>query len=305
MPKIIKISENQLRNLIDKQITEQDSNPKEDGSYMVLSNLMMIKDYVERILKYKHQSNFSDLVTGEHAWAGDHIATAKDDIQEVANFIQAQFEKDDLSEEKMKGKNPCWKGYEMVGKKMKGGKEVPNCVPKKKINEQAKFHIPNELREPETPHKYQIGDEIKYNMADYSTGHGIIKDLGVNYINKIGYNTYVVEVGDNKTIIVDEKDIIESYGSVQETNFISNDLLNEAEYQGRKVKLGKIMQGDVKKFKVYVKNDKGKVVKVNFGDPNMRIKKNNPERRKSFRARHKCDNPGPRWKPRYWACKSW
>ena len=101
-------------------------------------------------------------------------------------------------------------------------------------------------------------------------------------------------------------------GSVQNTNFESTNLLNEAEYQGRKVQLGKIMQGDIKKFKVYVKNDKGKVVKVNFGfggksakGKRMVIKKNNPARRKSFRARMNCDNPGPRWKPRYWACKSW
>ena len=87
--------------------------------------------------------------------------------------------------------------------------------------------------------------------------------------------------------------------------------INEAEYQGRKVELGKIMQGDVKKFKVYVKNDKGNVVKVNFGQGGdakggtMRIRKNNPEARKSFRARHNCDNPGPRWKARYWSCRKW
>ena len=79
----------------------------------------------------------------------------------------------------------------------------------------------------------------------------------------------------------------------------------EAEYQGRKVKLNKPMQGDVKKFKVYVKNAKGNVVKVNFGDPNMRIKKSNPARRRSFRARHNCDNPGPKWKARYWSCRKW
>ena len=102
------------------------------------------------------------------------------------------------------------------------------------------------------------------------------------------------------------------FGSVEETNFIIDDLITEAEYQGRKVQLGKIMQGDIKKFKVYVKNDKGKVVKVNFGFGGksakgkiMRIKKNNPERRRSFRSRHNCDNPGPRWKPRYWACRTW
>ena len=80
----------------------------------------------------------------------------------------------------------------------------------------------------------------------------------------------------------------------------------EAEYQGREVKLGKPSQGDVKKFKVYVKNPKtGKVIKVNFGDKTMRIKKSNPERKKSFRARHNCDNPGPRTKARYWSCRKW
>jgi len=88
--------------------------------------------------------------------------------------------------------------------------------------------------------------------------------------------------------------------------------LVEAEYGGRKVKLGKPMQGDVKKFKVYVKNDKGNVVKVNFGHggssakgKTMRIRKSNPDARKSFRARHNCDSPGPRHKARYWSCKKW
>jgi len=82
--------------------------------------------------------------------------------------------------------------------------------------------------------------------------------------------------------------------------------LQEAEYQGRKVQLGVPMAGDVKKFKVYVKNAKGNVVKVNFGQKGVKIKKNNPKRRKSFRARHHCDtNPGPKWKARYWSCRKW
>jgi hypothetical protein len=80
-----------------------------------------------------------------------------------------------------------------------------------------------------------------------------------------------------------------------------------AEYQGRKVQLGKPFRTPKgpKKMSVYVKNDKGNVVKVNFGDPNMKIKKSDPARRKSFRARHNCDNPGPRWKARYWSCRAW
>lgn len=80
-----------------------------------------------------------------------------------------------------------------------------------------------------------------------------------------------------------------------------------AEYQGRKVTLNKPFRtsNGPKKFAVYTKNESGNVVIVRFGDPNMTIKKNIPERRKSFRARHNCDNPGPKWKARYWACKSW
>ena len=85
----------------------------------------------------------------------------------------------------------------------------------------------------------------------------------------------------------------------------TSEVIEEAEYQGRKVELNKPMQGDTAKFKVYVKNDKGNVVKVNFGQKGMTIKKDNPEARKSFRARMNCDNPGPKWKARYWSCRKW
>lgn len=91
----------------------------------------------------------------------------------------------------------------------------------------------------------------------------------------------------------------------EDASEINPPIVKEAEYQGRKVPLGKPMRGDVKKSKVYVKGPKGNVVKVNFGDKKMKIKKSNPARRKSFRARHNCDNPGPRWKARYWSCRAW
>jgi len=86
-----------------------------------------------------------------------------------------------------------------------------------------------------------------------------------------------------------------------------DDLVEEAEVQGKKVKLGKpfLTPSGPKKRAVYVKNDKGNVVKVNFGDPNMEIKRDSPERRKNYRARHNCDNPGPRWKANYWSCRYW
>jgi hypothetical protein len=99
----------------------------------------------------------------------------------------------------------------------------------------------------------------------------------------------------------------ETYG------WIDGESLEEAEYQGRKVKLNKPMQGDVKKFKVYVKDPKtGNTKKVNFGHGGssvkgkaMRIRKSNPKARKSFRARHNCDSPGPKTKARYWSCRKW
>ena len=95
-------------------------------------------------------------------------------------------------------------------------------------------------------------------------------------------------------------------GTIVEDMEFWDDVVVEAEYQGRKVTLNKPTRGDVKKFKVYVKDPKtGNVKKVNFGDPNMKIKKSNPKRRKSFRARHNCDNPGPKTKARYWSCRKW
>ena len=154
--------------------------------------------------------------------------------------------------EKMYIDEACWKGYEMIGMKDKGGRQVPNCVPIKEADE----YCPQCL---------------------------------VEYIER----------------------------SVNESEYINlmEPGLNEAEYQGRKVKLGKPMRGDIKKFKVYVRNAEGNVVKVNFGhggtsakragQKTMRIRKSDPARRRSFRARHNCDNPGPRTKARYWSCRAW
>ena len=115
-----------------------------------------------------------------------------------------------------------------------------------------------------------------------------------------------------------EEYTVENYQDVVEfTEFMKEykSDINEAEYQGRTVKLGKPMQGDVKKFKVYVNNPKGNVVKVNFGhggssakksgEKTMSIRKNNPDARKAFRARHNCDSPGPKHKARYWSCRKW
>lgn len=123
-----------------------------------------------------------------------------------------------------------------------------------------------------------------------------------------GYTDFDIEISTDDDKFMEEEtldgdDFFEEYGVMW---FNEDDMLDEAEYQGRKVSLGKPTRGDVKKFKVYVKDPKtGNVKKVNFGDPDMKIKKSNPARRRSFRARHNCDNPGPRTKARYWSCRKW
>ncbi len=133
----------------------------------------------------------------------------------------------------------------------------------------------------------------------------------------VGYKQIGMKDKDGRKVPNCVKEVTEIYYEVDGKGhgytfeYIRTKDLNEAEYQGRKVKLGKPTTGDTKKFKVYVKNPKGNVVKVNFGhkgkggEKTMRIKKSNPDARKSFRARHNCDNPGPRHKARYWSCRKW
>ena len=155
-----------------------------------------------------------------------------------------------------------------------------------------------------------LGDKISKNLSKYNKKNKKSRDAMKKYakVKKLklkGRGVY--QDYDGMEGIEEAYDIWMEDGSFGGT-FTG---LVEAEYQGRKVKLGKPMQGDAKKFKVYVKNPKGNVVKVNFGQGGdakggtMKIRKSNPGARKSFRARHNCDSPGPRHKARYWSCRKW
>jgi hypothetical protein len=209
---------------------------------------------------------------------------------------------------KVDGKHPP------CGRKDADGKSYPKCRPSKKVSK-------------ETPKVASSYDKKEKKAMTAQKRRAEKKDPKVGKGNKPTMTHFDEQKHKKMNITITEqqfKRLFENneetpvliyedeFGSIENTDFVCDNLLNEAEYQGRKVQLGKIMQGDVKKSKVYVKNDKGKVVKVNFGfggksakGKRMVIKKNNPARRKSFRARMNCDNPGPRWKPRYWACRTW
>jgi hypothetical protein len=109
-----------IKKHIEKVIKEQsEEHISDDGTYMVLSNLIKIKDDIETILSFKHQTDFPKLVTGEHEWAGDHITTSADDIEEVANFIKGYFEQKNLSEAEKKSNKLCSRGVSAAKSKFK------------------------------------------------------------------------------------------------------------------------------------------------------------------------------------------
>jgi hypothetical protein len=169
-----------------------------------------------------------------------------------------------------------------------------------KVSDKLKYHLDNGITLSEN--NFKVYSESYFELINE------VRELFIEGLIDLNENDIkIIETDLGKSIMLENGQRV-----YLDVPMIDDEFINEAEYQGRKVKLGKIMQGDIKKFKVYVKNDKGKVVKVNFGfggksakGKRMTIKKNNPQRRKSFRARHNCDNPGPRWKPRYWACRTW
>ena len=168
------------------------------------------------------------------------------------------------------------------------------------VSDGLKYHLLKKI--PLSENKFKINSKSFINLINEVRR---LYNKGLIGLNKNDRN--IVESDLARKVLLENGQVVYLEIPIEDQNFLS-----EAEYQGRKVQLGKIMQGDVKKSKVYVKNDKGKVVKVNFGfggksahGKRMVIKKNNPARRKSFRARMNCDNPGPRWKARYWACRSW
>jgi len=201
------------------------------------------------------------------------VKLTESDLKKLVNRVLRESE-NEMTE-------ACWKGYTQKGMKTMFGKKYPNCVKKESVGETDEAAIAiNMKKKGKKPKVIAVTEEQFERLFEYN-----------EEIPSLMYE--------------------DEYGSVQSIDY-NEEFINEAEYQGRKVQLGKIMQGDIKKSKVYVKNDKGKVVKVNFGFGGksahgkiMRIKKNNPERRRNFRARMNCDNPGPRWKPRYWACRTW
>ncbi len=245
-----------------------------------------MKNYLTEWKKFKNQILSEDVKT-----ATDKVSQASKNTSATQQYVNMQVQKAKAEEEAAKAELEIEKSKEQAEKATKqtaaktgtsttvgttstvkenaAGERDEGAVGKQPIS------IPEELTEEEIQEAY--GD------------HEGVDEAG------------------NSCKVTLEYDEVDEEKTCNECKYCKTDkLITEAKYKGRTVPLGKPMRGDVKKFKVFVRDPKtGNVKKVNFGDKKMRIKKSNPKRRKSFRARHNCANPGPRTKARYWSCRKW
>ena len=201
------------------------------------------------------------------------------------------------------GTTPQQWAFARVNSMLTGGKADPDLQAKiraggyKKKKKKAKKEDLN-LDEMQINRWYEsIDTRLKYQLDHGDDWWWKMNEVHDKLLERFGY-TQGCDIEDEtpkKRMTMKEVALRNMWGEIDEA----------AEYNGRPVKLNNPTRGDVKKYKVYVRNDKGNVVKVEFGDPNMEIKRDDPARRKSFRARHNCDNPGPKYKARFWSCKFW
>ena len=238
---------------------------------MFFNDIYSIYEDVSELLEMD-SNQIDSLLSDGHGWALDHVATSTNDIEHIYHYFEGQERMNEESESN---------NY-MFFQNLKTLQHATYEILNMNVN-----MVDNEIS--------NHGEWIS-NLG--ATAKDDVEEVYHFLTGQLGYD------GETETGYEDEHGSVESPESDIAQLFVANGI-NEAEYKGRKVKLGKPTKGDVKKFKVYVKNKKGNVIKVNFGDPNMEIKRDNPERRKSFRARHKCAQAKDRTTPKYWSCKMW
>jgi len=230
----------------------------------------MYEDACELLEMDSNQIN--SILSDGHGWALDHVATSTNDVEHIYHYFEG---KERMTEESESNNYMFFQNLKTL---QHATHEILN-MDVSMVDGEISNH----------------GEWIS-NLA--ATAKDDIEEVYHFLTGQMGYD------GETETGYEDVHGSVESPESDIAQLFIGSGI-NEAEYKGKTVKLGKPTKGDVKKFKVYVKNKKGNVVKVNFGDPNMEIKRDDPKRRKSFRARHKCSQAKDRTTPKYWSCKMW
>ena len=299
---------------------------KDDTRYMFFSNLEQMMRQAKMLLDMDEDA-IEDLLNNGHDWAADHIAEAKNNMDQVFDFIMNEMngegEDDDWDNEEddemvyedssfpdiQLDKQGTYKDAKYYQDKAFKSNLIKTKQPS--LNEgmslKKKAFVSKEL-------KNHLDKNVPLSESEFRSGSP--KHIELLKEVKELYNKGLISLNETDEFIVNEfdpkpikvKGIGEVYlGLILEEYESDEQLLSEAVYQGRKVSLGKpfLTPDGPKKRSVYVRNDKGNVVKVNFGDPNMRIKKNIPARRKSFRARHKCETAKDKTSARYWSCRFW
>jgi hypothetical protein len=248
-----------------------------------------------RMLLQMDEDMLEDLLNNGHDWAADHIAEAKNNMDQVFDFI--------MNEMNGEGEDDSWDNEE------EDDEDEERVMVYEGMSLKKKAFVSKEL-------KNHLDKNIPLSESEYKSGSP--KHIELLKEVKELYNKGLIALNETDEFIVNEfdpkpikvKGIGEVYlGLIQEEYESDEQLLSEAVYQGRKVELGKPKRGELsgkKKFYVFVRNPKtGNVKKVTFGQKGVKIKKNNPERRRSFRARHKCSQQKDKLSSAYWSCRAW
>ncbi len=247
--------------------------------YMFFSNLEQIKREAELLLDLD-QSQIDGILQNGHDWAQDHIATSKESIDQVFDFLMNEVNGEDNNEE----------SFEVWSKSMDLKKKL-------ETSDDLKYHLDN---------KVALGETIfRYGSQKYIDLLSEVKKLYDNDLISLNENDeYIINEFNNNTIKVGGVTYMLDF--IMESDEVEN--INEAEYKGKNVELNKPKRGGSKKFYVYTKNpDTGKIIKVSFGAKagggNLAVKLRDPEARKAFAARHNCEQKNDKTKPGYWACR--
>jgi hypothetical protein len=257
-------------------------NMEESNNYMFWQNLKTMVHAANELLNMDYDK-VDALLSDGHGWALDHLATSADDVEEVYHFIEGRLndEHQDSGEEM---------DYSKWSQAMKLNQPIT-------VSKDLGYHLNNNMA---------LGESVfRYGSEKFQTLLKEVKQLQQKGLIELNENDqFIVEDYDNGFIMVNENKV--KLNTIFEE--FDSESINEAEYQGKKVQIGKPKRGGSKKFYVYVRNPKtGKVKKVSFGAQggggNLAVKLRDPKARKAFSDRHNCKSKNDRTKAGYWSCR--
>ena len=277
-----------MNDLLGEEHEQEEEQAYESTRYMFFSNLGQIRRQAELLMELD-EDMINSLLENGHDWAQDHIATAKESIDQVFDFIMNEVEEDESDDEY----------YDFDETDFEEWSTPMEVEPNTDMSDELKYHIDNKIALGETVFRY--GSEAYFKLINE------VKNLYDNKLIKLNENDeFIVNDFDNK--------LYKSNGNVFRLNLIyeetenNSEIINEAKYKGKEVELNKPKRGGSKKFYVYVKNpETGKIKKVSFGAKDgggkLAVKLKDAKARKAFADRHNCDQKNDKTTAGYWSCR--